>query len=85
MKKLILTTIACAFITSPALADDFATEQAKILGDIIAKMEQSKTDPAQIESLIAQRNCVEQTTTVEELRECVGTTIQEHKKVAAEK
>ena len=84
MKKLILTTIACAFITSPALANDFATEQAKILGDIIAKMEQSKIDPAQIESLIAQRNCVEQTTTVEELHACIGS-IQEHKQVAAEK
>lgn len=28
MKKLILATIACALIASPALANDFATAQA---------------------------------------------------------
>jgi|GEM_PF-4302194 hypothetical protein len=71
MKKLILAAIACAFVAGPALANDFAADQAKMLGDVIAKMEQVKNDPAQLEALTAQRNCVEKATSMEALQKCV--------------
>lgn len=71
MKKLILATIACAFIAAPALGADFAAEQAKSLGDIIAKMEQVKNDPAKMDALTAQRNCIEKATKIEDLQGCM--------------
>lgn len=71
MKKLILATIACSFIAAPAFATDFAAEQAKSLGNIIAKMEQVKNDPAQMDALTAQRNCIEKATKVEDLQGCM--------------
>jgi len=71
MKKLILATIACAFIAAPAFGADFAAEQAKSLGDIISKMEQVKNDPAQMDALTAQRNCIEKATKIEELEGCL--------------
>ena len=71
MKKVILATIACAFIAAPALGSDFAAEQAKSLGDIIAKMEQVKNDPAQMDALTAQRNCIEKATKIEDLKACL--------------
>ncbi len=74
MKKLLLAAIACAFISGPALANDFATEQAKTLGDIITPMEQAKTDPAALDALTAKRNCVEKATQLEELQQCLAPT-----------
>ncbi len=71
MKKLILAAIACAFLAGPALANDFAGEQAKMLGDVIAKMEQVKNDPAQLDALTAERNCIEKATSMEDLQKCV--------------
>ncbi len=71
MKKLILAAIACAFIAAPALGADFAAEQAKSLGDIIAKMEQVKNNPAQMDALTAQRNCIEKATKIEDLKGCM--------------
>ncbi len=71
MKKLLLAAIACAFIATPVLANDFAAEQTKVLGDIIAQMDQAKNDPAQLDALTAQRNCVEKATTTEDLQDCM--------------
>ncbi|MCF6187414.1 MAG: hypothetical protein L3J49_08080 [Desulfobulbaceae bacterium] len=72
MKKLILATIACAFIAGPALANDFAAEQAKTLGDIIVKMDQAKENPAVLDILTSKRNCVEAATNIEGLQECIA-------------
>jgi Ni/Co efflux regulator RcnB len=84
MKKLILATIACAFIAGPALATDFAAEQAKTLGNVISKMEQVKNDPAHMDALTAQRNCVEKATKIEDLQKCMDK-MQGEKKEAAKK
>jgi len=72
MKKLVLATIACAFIAGPAHATDFAAEKAKVLGDIITKTEQAKNDPVQLDFLTAQRNCVEKSTNIGGLQECTA-------------
>lgn len=72
MKKLILAMLACAFIAGPALADDFATEQAKTLGDIIVKMDQAKGDAAVLDALTSKRNCVEAATDIKGLQECIA-------------
>ena len=72
MKKLILATIACALLAGPALASDFAAEQAKALGEIITEMEQMKNDPAQMDLLTSKRNCVEKATSIEGLQECIA-------------
>jgi hypothetical protein len=79
MKKLILAAIACAFVAGPALANDFAADQAKMLGDVIAKMEQVKNDPAQLDALTAQRNCIEKATSMEALQKCVQPQAEEKK------
>ena len=71
MKKLLLAVIACGFIASPALANDFAAQQTKVLGDIIAQMDQAKNDPAMLDALTAKRNCVEKATKVEDLQQCM--------------
>ena len=71
MKKLILATIVCAIIVSPALAGDFAAEQAKTLGNIITQMDKMKDDPAKMDFLTKKRNCVEKATKVEELQKCL--------------
>ncbi len=84
MKKLILAIIACTFIAGPALATDFAAEQVKMLGDVISKMEQVENDPAQMDALTAQRNCVEKATEMGELQKCMDPS-QEKKKEAAKK
>jgi len=80
MKQLILATIACAFIAAPAFAADFAAEQAKTLGNIISQMERVKNDPAQMDALTAQRNCIEKATKIEELQACVTKDKKEEKK-----
>jgi len=54
------------------LLNDFAAEQTKVLGDIITMMDQAKNDPAQLDALTAQRNCVEKATTVEDLEKCTA-------------
>ena len=82
MKKVILAVIACAFIAGPALATDFAAEQAKMLGNVIAKMEQVKNDPAQLDALTAQRNCVEKAVKIEDLEKCMDLAKGEKKKAA---
>ncbi len=71
MKKLLLAVIACGFIASPALANDFAAAQTKVLGDIITQMDQAKNDPAMLDALTVKRNCVEKATNVEELDNCM--------------
>ena len=71
MKKLILATIACAFITSPALANDFAATQAKAIGNIITEMEKIGDNTAALDFLTDKRNCVEKSTNLEELKECI--------------
>lgn len=85
MKKLILATIACAFIAGPAIANDFATEKAKILGDIITKAEQVKNDPVQLDFLTAQRNCVEKAENIEGLQECTANFKPTEKEAAVKK
>jgi hypothetical protein len=72
MKKLILGTIACAFLVSPALASDFAADQAKELGKIIAKMDTVKNDPVKMDFITKKRNCVEKATNVEDLQKCIA-------------
>lgn len=71
MKKLLLATIACTFIAAPAFANDFATEQAKVLSEIITKMDEMKNDPIQMDLLTNKRNCVEKATNIEGLQECL--------------
>jgi hypothetical protein len=71
MKKLILATIACAFIATPALANDFATEQAKELGSIIKEMDTMEHNSPAMDFLTDKRNCVEKSTNLEELQACV--------------
>lgn len=82
MKKLILATIACAFIAGPAFANDFATEQAKTLGDIITQMEQMKNDPAALDALTAKRNCIEKATEMKDLHKCMAPAKMEEEKPA---
>ncbi len=81
MKKVLLAVTICAFAAGSAVAADFAAEQAKMLGNVIAKMDQVKNDPAQLNSLTAQRNCVEKATKVEELGKCMDLAKGETKKV----
>ncbi len=72
MKKLLVAAIACAFLASPVLANDFAAEQAKELGKIITQMDKMKDDTATMDFLAKKRNCVEKATTVEKLQECLA-------------
>ena len=72
MKKLIVSTVVCVLIAAPAIGSDFITEQNKALGDIIAKIESVKDDQSKVDALMAQRNCIEKATTLEELHKCTG-------------
>ena len=70
MKKLIVSTVVCVLIAAPAIGSDFITEQNKALGDIIAKIESVKDDQSKVDALMAQRDCIEKSTTLEELKKC---------------
>ena len=72
MKKLIVATVACVLIAAPAIGADFITEQNKALGDIISKIEAVKDDQNKVNALMAQRDCIEKSTTLEELKKCSG-------------
>ncbi len=85
MKKLIIATIACAFIAGPALASDFAAEQAKVLGQIIAAMDKEKNNPEKLNALTNERNCVETATNAEALQACVAKFSHEQKETTAKK
>ena len=71
MKTLILTTVVCAFLAGPALADEFNVEQTKMLNRIAAKMEIFQDDAAKIDFLIQKKECVQKTTDIEGLKACL--------------
>ena len=78
MKKLIIATIACAFICSPAFATDFAAEQTKVLDRIIAAMDEMKANPEKMDLLTSERNCVEAASNIEDLQKCVSNATAQH-------
>ena len=72
MKKLILASVACAFIASPALANEFNVEQTTMLDRIAGKMEKFKTDAAKMDFLIQKKECVEKAMDIDGLKVCLA-------------
>ena len=73
MKKLILATVACAFIASPALANEFNVEQTRMLDKIAGKMENSKDNAAKMDFLTQKKACVEKAADMDGLKACLAT------------
>ena len=73
MKKLILATIACAFLASPAFANEFNVEQTKMLEQVTAQMENSIDDAAKMDFLTQKKACVEKATDSAGLKDCLAT------------
>jgi hypothetical protein len=72
MKKLILAILTCAFIASPAFADDFEGEQTNMLNNITMQMERFKDDARKMEFLTQKKACVEEATKLLGLQECMS-------------
>ena len=72
MKKLILATLACAFIASPVFANDFKVEQTMLLNKITMKMDKFKDDANKTDFLTQKKACVEKATDLSGLKECVA-------------
>ena len=73
MKKLILATVACAFIASPALANEFTVEQTKMLDQIAGKMENSKDNAAKMDFLTQKKAFVEKAADINGLKASLAT------------
>jgi hypothetical protein len=70
MKKIIVTTIALAFIASPALAVDFAQDKEQQLTDIVGMMDKHKESPTIMAFLAKKKDCVEKAADLEALKSC---------------
>jgi len=73
MKKLILATVACAFLASPVLANDFNVAQTNVLDKIAGNMEKFKDDAEKTDLLIQKKECVEKATDIDALKTCLST------------
>jgi hypothetical protein len=72
MVKLILATLVCAFIASPALASEFRIEQTKMLNNISMNMEEFTGDTNKLYFLTQKKICVENATDINNLKECIA-------------
>lgn len=72
MKKLIFAAVACAFIASPALANEFNVMQTKVLDRIDGYMVQFKDDPAKMDFLTQKKQCTEKAADIEQLKTCLA-------------
>ena len=73
MKKLILATIACAFLASPAFANEFIAEQTKVLDNIAGKLESFKDDAEKMDFLTQKKACVVKAKDIDGLKACLAT------------
>ncbi len=72
MKKLILATVAFAFIASPALASKFDVIQAQMIDLISSYMELYKDDTKKMDFLTQKKVCMEKAVDTEDLKTCLS-------------
>ena len=72
MKKWFSATLILSFITSPVYGYELKALQEKTLNNIQAKMEQHKDDPAKINLLTEQKECVEKATDTDAVKACLA-------------
>ena len=82
MKKLILATVACAFLASPALANEFNDIQTKMLEGIVSDMATFKDNAAKIDFLTQKKECTEKATDIDGLKVCAAKFPQKQLEVA---
>lgn len=73
MKKLILATIACAFLASPSFANEFIAEQTKMLDNISGEMESFKDDAEKMDFLTQKKECIVKAKDIDGLKGCLAT------------
>ncbi len=72
MKKLIFAAVACVFLATPVLADDFNMAQTKVLEKIAGNMEIFKNDTAKMNILSQKKECVKEATDIDTLTTCLS-------------
>ena len=82
MKKAILAVLICAFAVSPALANEFAADQAAALKAVHTQMEKFKDDADAMKVLDEQKGCIEKATDLQGLHDCLEPVTAEKKEAA---